>query len=363
MKIAEISNLREAVPPRQYGGTEYVVSAVTEGMVGRNHAVTLFATGDSVTSAHLESVCDQAIGFKDINESEVTMLLIRHLANFARQSDKFDIIHNHILETFALAPYLNTPIITTLHTDLSRPSEQAILQRSEVQKTFFISISDAQRKSLPKLPYLRTIYHGIPVHEFPFQEQQGEYLVFLGRITPEKGVEVAVETAQKTGRKLIIAGKVDEPLSEYAQKMLKLFNDTPNVEFVGQVGDEKKQLLANAYALLMPIQWDEPFGLVVIEALATGTPVIAFHRGAMPEIIQEGKTGFLVKTKQEMSDAVNTVVNINRHDCRKLVEQKFSIERMISDYEHVFEDVISRGVSAGGGSSPATGHGSGSAGS
>lgn len=340
MKIAEIANILEAVPPRQYGGTEYVVSAVTEGLVSRKHAVTLFATGNSVTKARLESVCDQAIGFKDINEQEATMLLIRHLANFARQSDKFDVIHNHIMETFALVPYLNKPLLTTLHTDLSRSAEQAILQRSEVQKTFFISISDAQRKSLPNLPYLRTIYHGIPVQEFPFEEKRGEYLVFLGRITPEKGVEIAVEVAQKTGRKLIIAAKVDEPLSEYAKKMLKLFKDSSNVEFIGQVGEEKKQLLANAYAFLMPIQWEEPFGLVVIEALATGTPVIAFRRGAMPEIIQNGKTGFLVETSQEMADAVSKIKNIDRRECRKVVEQRFTIDRMVSEYEQVFTEVV-----------------------
>lgn len=340
MKIAEISNIREAVPPRQYGGTEYVVSAVTEGLVSRKHAVTLFATGDSVTKAQLESVCDQAVGFKGTNEEEATMLLIRHLANFARQADQFDLIHNHVLETFALVPYLNKPLLTTLHTDLSRSAEQAILQRSEVQKTFFISISDAQRKSLPNLPYLRTIYHGIPVQEFPFEEKRGEYLVFLGRITPEKGVEIAVEVAQKTGRKLIIAAKVDEPLSDYAKKMLKLFKDSSNVEFMGQVGEEKKQLLANAYALLMPIQWEEPFGLVVIEALATGTPVIAFKRGSMPEIIQEGKTGFLVKTTQDMVGAISRVADLDRRECRKAVEQRFSIERMVSDYERIFEEAV-----------------------
>lgn len=340
MKIAEISNIREAVPPRQYGGTEYVISAVTEGLVSRGNEVTLFATGDSVTDARLESVCDRAVGFKDVIDSEVMMLLIRHLAHFAREANQFDVLHNHILETFALLPYLGKPFITTLHTDLSRAAEQAIFKRPEAQKTFFISISDDQRKALPELPYLRTIYHGIPVLEFPFREVKGSYLVFLGRITPEKGVEVAVETAQKTGRKLIIAAKVDEPLSDYAKKMLAMFNDTPNVEFIGQVGEEKKQLLANAYALLMPIKWDEPFGLVVIEAMATGTPVIAFNRGAMPEIIQEGKTGFLVKDTQEMVGAVSKIEEIDRRACRKLVEQKFSIERMVADYEKVFEEVI-----------------------
>lgn len=340
MKLAEISNIREAVPPRKYGGTEYVISAITEGMVSRNHAVTLFATGDSGTNARLESICDQAIGFTDINESEATMLLLRHLANFARQADTFDVIHNHILETFALVPYLNKPFVTTLHTDLSHPPEQAILQRPEAQKTFFVSISDAQRKSLPHLPYLRTIYHGIPVREFPFQERQGDSLVFLGRITPEKGVEIAVETARQTGRTLIVAAKVDEPASAYAKKMLKLFHDTPKIEFIGQVGDEKKQLLANAYAVLMPIQWEEPFGLVAIEALATGTPVIAFRRGAMPEIIQNGNNGFLVETTQEMIDAVKNVANVRRQDCRKTVEQKFSTERMVSEYEVALTDLM-----------------------
>ncbi len=339
MNIAEISNIREAVPPRQYGGTEYVISAITEGMVQNNHKVTLFASGDSVTDAHLERVCDQAVGFKGIDPSEATMLLVRHLTNFFRQADKFDLIHNHILETFGLVLYLNKPFVTTLHTDLSRPSEQAILQKTEAQKTFFISISDAQRKSLPNLPYLRTIYHGIPVKEFPYQEKPGNCLVFLGRITPEKGVEVAVEVAKKCGRKLIIAAKVDEPLSDYAKKMLKLFEDTPNIEFIGQVGEEKKELLANACALLMPIQWDEPFGLVVIEALATGTPVIAFKRGAMPEIIEDGKTGFLVKTSQEMAYAVDKVMSLERSLCRKIVEQKFSLERMVSDYERAFLEV------------------------
>lgn len=339
MKIAEISNIREAVPPRKYGGTEYIISAVTEGMVKKNHDVTLFATGDSVTNAHLKSICQRAIGFEGIDPGEATILLLRHLTNFFSQMNKFDLIHNHILETFGLAPFINKPLITTLHTDLSRPSEQAILQKPEVQKTLFISISDAQRKALPNLPYLRTIYHGIPFQEFPYQEKAGDYLVFLGRITPEKGVEVAVEVAKKCGRKLIIAAKVDEPLSDYAKKMLRLFKDTPNIEFVGQVGEEKKQLLANAYAFLMPIQWDEPFGLVVIEALATGTPVIAFRRGSMPEIIEDGKTGFLVKTTQGMTAALNKITSIERFACRKSVKQKFSLERMISDYERAFMEI------------------------
>lgn len=340
MKIAEISNIREAVPPKRYGGTEYVISVVTEGLVDKKHEVTLFATGDSVTGAKLDSVCAKAIGFSDVSESDAMAILHRHLNNFVRQANNFDLIHNHILETFSLVASIKRPLVTTLHTDLARPVEQTILQQIKGQQIFFISISDAQRKPLPNLPYLRTIHHGIPVNEWPVIERAGGYLVFLGRITPEKGVEIAVETAEKTGMKLIVAAKVDEPLSDYAKKMLKLFKEAPNVEFIGQAGEEKKQLLANAYALLMPIQWDEPFGLVVIEALATGTPVIAFRRGAMPEIIQNGKTGFLVETSQEMADAVSKIKSIDRRECRKVVEQKFSIDRMVSEYEQVFTEVV-----------------------
>lgn len=340
MRIAEISNIREAVPPHQYGGAEYVISLVTEGLAGKKHNMTLFATGDSASAAHLESIWDTSLGYQNANEDMVRFLTIRHLANILQKADSFDILHNHILETFALAPYLHVPIITTLHTDLSRSAEQTILTQPGLEKTFFISISDSQRRSLPHLPYVRTIYHGIPIGEFPFNEQAGDYLVFLGRITPEKGLEVAIEVAERTGLKLIVAAKVDEPPSEYARAMLKRMENSPQVEFIGQVGAEKKELLANARALLMPIQWDEPFGLVVIEALATGTPVVAFNRGSMPEIIEEGKTGFLVTTTDEMVATVKNISTLDRRACRRSVEKRFSVDRMVSDYEKVFEEIM-----------------------
>ena len=268
------------------------------------------------------------------------MLLKKHLDFFLSKANSFDLIHNHILETFAHSSTIRPPIVTTLHTELSRPNEQRILQTPEAQKTFFVSISDNQRKSLPNLPYIQTIYHGIPVQEYPFRDIAGEYFVFLGRITPEKGVELAVEVAKQTGRKLIIAAKVDEPLTDYSKKMLRLFEETPCVEFIGQVGEEKKELLANAYALLMPIQWEEPFGLVVIEAMACGTPVIAFRRGSMPEIIKEGISGFLVNTVQEMIQVSEKIPDIKRIDCRQETEKRFSIEQMVNEYEKVFMEIL-----------------------
>lgn len=343
MNIAEVANIREAVPPLQYGGTEYVISAVTEGLANKHHTMSLFATGDSKTKAHLEYVCEKSIGFGAIPEPEADVLLEKHMRLFASKANSFDLVHNHILETFTYSSSILPPIVTTLHTDLSRPNEQNVLQTPEAQKEFFISISDNQRKPLPNLPYIRTIYHGIPVQEYPFKEQAGEYFLFLGRITPEKGVEVAVEAAKQAGRKLIVAAKVDEPLTDYAKQMLQLFKDTPCVDFIGQIGgQEKKELLSNAYALLMPIQWEEPFGLVVIEAMACGTPVIAFRRGSMPEIIKENISGFLVDTVKEMAEASGRIKDIKRINCRQQVEQRFSFERMIDDYEKVFIDILSQ---------------------
>jgi glycosyltransferase involved in cell wall biosynthesis len=340
MKIAEISNIREAVPPLKYGGTEYVISLVTEGLVERGHEVTLFATGDSHSRATIDSVCDKSIGFANVKEEEVRTVLDRHLSNISSKAQTFDIMHNHLLETFSLTSTIHIPIVTTLHTDLARDNEQSVLTQPNCSDTFFISISDSQRKSLPNLNYARTIYHGIPVEEFPFKQQQGEYYMFLGRITPEKGVEIAVEVAKQTKRKLIIAAKVDKPLTKYSRSMLKLFKETPYVEFIGQVGEEKKELLVNAYALLMPIQWEEPFGLVVIEALACGTPVIATKRGSMPEILEDGKTGFLVTDTDSMIEASSQIPTLDRKICRQNVEKRFSVDRMVDEYDKAFTEIV-----------------------
>jgi glycosyltransferase involved in cell wall biosynthesis len=340
MKIAEIANIIEAVPPIKYGGAELVISTLTEALVKRRHEVSLFATGDSQTKARLVASQPTSIGYS-LPPPLAETFRTRHLVKMVRESSQFDIIHNHILETFALGPFLKRPLVTTLHTDLSQEPEQKILQLPEAQNTFFVSISDSQRRALPSLPYTATIYHGIDVQKFPYREAPGDYLLFLGRITPEKGPEIAVEVAKQTGRRLIIAAKIDNLEAEYTKQTLRLFEETPNVEFIGPVGDaKKKELYANAYAFLMPIQWEEPFGLVVIEALACGTPVVAFERGAMPEIITHGKTGFLVKNTKGMIEALSKISSLSREDCRRSVEQKFTLDRMVTDYEKVFEEVI-----------------------
>ncbi len=346
MRVAEIAGIREAVPPLKYGGTEVVVSAVTEGLIKRGYDVTLFASGDSKTTAHLQSIIDASIGFGRMNERLADILLSRNLANVFRQAASFDLFHNHILETFAWSPYIEKPLVTTLHTDLARPEEQAILGREEMQRHAFVSISDAQRTPLPHLPYVRTIYHGLEPTEFSFQETPGDYLVFLGRVTPEKGVREAVETAIKTKRKLKMMGKIDEPLSDYAKEMVALFEQHPDViEFIGEVGaEQKKSILAGAYAFLMPIQWEEPFGLVVIEALACGTPVIAMRRGSMPEIIRHGETGFLVDDVEGMVAAVANVAGLNRRVCRDDVEKRFTRERMVDEYAQLFEGLLAHPV-------------------
>jgi glycosyltransferase involved in cell wall biosynthesis len=344
MRIAEVSNVIEAVPPLTYGGTEYVVSVVTEKLIERHHEVTLFATGDSKTSARLVAAQPQAFGYaQPVPPLLIETIRIRHLINILHHDSPFDIIHNHIYETLGLLPFLTTPMVTTLHTVLSRPEFQSVLTRPEVQNTFFISISDAQRQPLPNLPYLATIYHGLDPAIFPFNPTPGEYLLFLGRISPDKGPEIAVEVARRTKRKLIVAALIDNPESEYSQKILRLFKESPFVEFIGEVNEQqKKELYKNAYAFLMPIQWEEPFGLVVIEALACGTPVVAFNRGSMPEIITEGKTGFIVTSASAMAEAVDKVSTLSRQACRQHVEKHFTIDRMVTQYEKVFSDLLAQ---------------------
>jgi glycosyltransferase involved in cell wall biosynthesis len=343
MKIAEIADVLVAVPPPKYGGTEFIVSLITEGLIKRGHDVTLFATQDSKTKAKLVSSETDAFGFNPWPNQLAELHRIKQLLKVVKQAPRFDILHNHLFELFPFSPYLSTPIITTMHANPSDPIFQQILKLKDVQNGYFIAICDAQRKQMPHLPFIRTVYHGMNVQDYDYQEQPQDYLLFLGRISPEKGPEIAVKVARETGRKLIVAAKYDMPLSPYARKILRLFERTPNVEFIGEVGgQQKKDLLANASALLMPIQWEEPFGLVVTEALASGTPVIAFKRGSMPEIIRHGETGFLVKTTKEMIKAVSYIPRLSRRACRQHVKNNFSVDQMVKGYEKAFTDVLAR---------------------
>lgn len=342
MNIAQVANILESVPPSTYGGTEFVVSTITEGLVRRGHSVCLFATGDSKTEGALSATYPTPVGYS-FEPMFLETLHVQHLMNIFRQSKRFDIIHSHFYETLGLLPHLDAPMVFTLHTNLARKGEQQLLTIPETQKVFFVSISDAQRAPLPDLPYIKTIYHGVDAALFPFNDTPEDYLLFLGRINPDKGPEIAVEVARRCNKKLIVAAKVDDPDSDYAKGILKLFDDEPLVEFLGQVNDsQKKELYKNALAFLMPIQWEEPFGLVVIEALACGTPVVAMNRGSMPEIIRDKETGFLVTDVDEMTAAVNKITDIKRGACRHSIEEKFTIDRMVSEYEAVYAEILSK---------------------
>lgn len=340
MRVAEVADVVVAVPPPKYGGIEYVISVVTEGLVARGHDVTLFATGDSHTQAKLVPSTPKAIGFQQPNY-DAWITRIRQLAHVADQSGQFDIIHNHLGETFAFLDWLKAPLVTTLHGSVSDPVTRQVMAMPEVQQTYFISVSEAQRRAMSHLPIVRTIYHGLDVSQYPFAEEAGEYLLLVGRIAPEKGIETAVEVARLTGRRLVVAAKIDQPPGSYAKRIVKLFARSPHVHFFGEAdAAQKKKLYAEAYAFLMPIAAEEPFGLVVIESLACGTPVIAFRRGSMPELIEEGKTGFIVRQLKEMTAAVEKIPSISRAACRQSVVTRFTIDTMVQQYEQTFREII-----------------------
>lgn len=331
MRIAQVAPLQERVPPRTYGGTERVVSYLTEELVRQGHEVTLFASGDSVTRAHLVSACRQSLR---LNPDCVDPLIyhVLMLEQMARHADEFDIIHFHIdYLHFPWSRRHQTPHVTTLHGRLDIPDLVPLYR--EFSEMPVVSISTAQRQPLPSLNWQRTVYHGLPEDLYTFREQPGQYLAFIGRISPEKGVDDAIEIARLAGRELKIAAKVDHVDREYFATCIKPLLSEPHVEFIGEVGEaEKDELLGNALALVAPVNWPEPFGLVIIEALACGTPVIAYRRGSIPELIQDAVTGFTVRNTNEAAKAVEKVSDLSRKLCRQVFEERFSVSRMAHEY-------------------------------
>lgn len=339
MRVAQIAPLYESVPPRLYGGTERVVSHLTEALVEQGHEVTLYASGDSVTRAHLRPGCERALRLGGRMEDAV----IDHLYLFeqaAREAAQFDIIHSHV--DFIGFPFLRRmpkPHLSTLHGRLDLPNLGKLF--SEYREQPLVSISQQQREPQPAARWLATVYHGLPEGLHELHGSPGRYLAFMGRLSPEKRVDVAIEIARLCGMPLKIAAKIDQRDKEYVERQVKPLLKDPRVEFLGEIAEhEKGEFLGNALALLFPVDWPEPFGLVMIEALACGTPVIARACGSVPEVIQHGVTGYLFRSIEEAVRAVGAVSGINRHQCRREFERRFAVTRMAADYVQVYERLV-----------------------
>jgi glycosyltransferase involved in cell wall biosynthesis len=331
VRIAQVAPLYESTPPRFYGGTERVVSYLTEELVRQGHQVTLFASGDSVTAAELIAPCQRALRLNPDCRDPLAYHMIM-LDEVYRRAEEFDIIHFHVdYLHFPISTRMRTPHLTTLHGRLDLP-ELADVYR-QFPEVPLISISDAQRRPLWWANWRATISHGLPGDLYSPETGPGNYLAFIGRISPEKRVDRAIEISKRVGLPIRIAAKVDKVDAEYFERKIKPLLHHPLVEFVGEIGERQKQeLLGGACALLFPIDWPEPFGLVMIEALACGTPVIAFRNGSVPEIIEEGTTGFVVTSVEQAVDAVRRVESLCRMDCRRSFEKRFTASRMAGNY-------------------------------
>ncbi len=339
MKIAQVSPLYESVPPLLYGGTERIVSYLTEELVSLGHEVTLFASGDSQTKAKLLSPCKSSLRMDASCEDQLAHhILLLELVE--QEKHKFDIIHYHIdYLHFPFSRRSSIPHITTLHGKQSVP-DLAPLYKEYIDMPV-VSISDEQRRPLPNANWISTIYHGLPLNLYSLGRGEGGYLAFVGRLSPEKRPDRAIDIALQTGIPLKIAAKINKNETEYFQEKIKPMMDHPLIEFVGEIGEaEKGDFLGKAKALLFPIDWPEPFGLVMIEALACGTPVIAYRNGSVPEVIEYGKTGFIVSNQQEAYKAVEDVSFISRERCRAVFEQRFSASRMTQEYLKAYQKVI-----------------------
>ena len=339
MHIAQVSPLFESVPPQSYGGTERVVSYLTEELVRQGHDVTLFASGDSETQAELVAVTDRSLRLSSTARDYIAHHILM-LESVARRADEFDLIHYHIdYLHFPLSRRLESVHLTTLHGRLDLPDLVPIYQ--EFPEMPVVSISDAQRAPLSWINWVGTVHHGIPPDLYAFYPDAGEYLAFVGRISPEKGVDRAIHIAQQTGIPLKIAAKVDGADSIYYNDTIRPLLNDGLVEFLGEVGDlEKNVVIGGARALLFPINWPEPFGLVMIESMACGTPVIAYGHGSVPEIIEEGVSGFVVSSMDEAVRAVSRIDTVSRHGCRAAFEGRFTVDRMARDYLALYEALL-----------------------
>lgn len=336
MRIAMLAPIAWRTPPRHYGPWESIASLITEGLVARGHAVTLFATADSQTRGRLQAVCPR--GYEEDRTLIAKVWECLHISALFEQADAFDIVHNHFdFLPLTYSAMTTTPVLTTIH-GFSSPGILPVYKKYN-RKTFYVSISDADRS--PDLDYIRTVYHGLDLTQFDFEPAPDDYLLFFGRIHPDKGAREALQIARASGKKLIMAGIIQD--REYYERYVAPHIDDEQVVYVGSVDPvERNRLLGKALALLHPIRFDEPFGLSVVEAMACGTPVIAFNRGSMPELIEDGRSGFLVDSVDEAVAAVARVAEIERRQCRLRVEGHFSVARMIDGYLQVYAAMLEK---------------------
>lgn len=333
MKIALISPIAWRTPPVHYGPWENIASLLCEGLVKRGIDVTLFATGDSKTSGKLVAVCPR--GYEEDKTVEPKVWECLHICEAFERAGEFDLIHNNFdFLPLTYSCLVDTPVLTTIH-GFSSPAILPVYEKYN-DKNYYVSISNSDRSR--KLNYIATVYHGIDLKQFTFKKKSGDYLLFFGRIHKDKGAKEAIEIAKAFDKKLIMAGIIQD--QEYFDKEVKP-NLSEDIQYIGSVGPkERDKLLGGAYALLHPIFFEEPFGLSVVESMACGTPVVAFNKGSMPEIIESGKNGFIVENVREAVIALGNISKIDRQCCRTTVEEKFSVERMVDDYIKVYQQII-----------------------
>ena len=336
MKIAILSSIHWRTPPTRYGPWELIASRIAEGMVKLGHTVTLYATGDSETTARLKWVCPKPIMENSGLEPKVYQYL--HTASVFEDADQYDIIHNHYdAYPLVFSKLVKTPVVTTIH-GFSSPQVNQIYKR--YSNTHYVSISYADRKHAPNLNYIANIYHGIPVNEYPYNNKPNNYFCFIGRISPDKGVHNAIKLVKELNANLKIAGLIASENKEYFEKEIKPHLNS-KIQYLGLVNEEeKKVLLQNAYGFLHLNTYPEGFGLTLIEAMATGTPVIGMDLGSIPEVIDDRKTGFVVKNLKEAESAMKNIDLISRENCRKRVEENFTLEKMIREYEKVYLKIL-----------------------
>jgi glycosyltransferase involved in cell wall biosynthesis len=340
LRIAQVATLYERIPPLLYGGTERVVSYLTEELVRRGHDVTLFASGDSKTRAKLWPGCPKALRLAGKPELGASLQFAMLSDVYERGLGRYDVVHTHVdYWSFAFANLTGIPTVATMHGRLNIPELHPVYQR--YRSVPLVSISESQRKPLPFMNWVATIHHGLPRDLLRFNPRPGKYLAFLGRISPEKRPDMAIEVARKVGIPLKIAAKVDKFDREYFEAVIKPRLAPPDIEYIGEISDaEKSEFLGGAYGLVFSIDWPEPFGLAMIEALACGTPVLARPCGSVPEVLRHGVTGYIAETVDELAQAVNKIDKLSRLTCRDEFERRFTVEQMADRYEKVYLAII-----------------------